>query len=114
MTRIAILGAGNGGCAAAADLSMHGHSVALYELPEFADSLVPIKERGGIEIIDEGFAELDTITTDIAEAMSGASYVFNPVPAFAHQVFAGHRIDGPAERCEEHEQASHEAISRRR
>ena len=88
MARIAILGAGNGGCAAAADLTMRGHSVALYELPEFAHVLDPIQERGGIEIVDQGFAQVDTITGDIAEAMSGAGYVFNPVPAFAHEVFA--------------------------
>ena len=88
MARIAILGAGNGGCAAAADLTMRGLSVALYELPEFAGVLEPIKERGGLEIIDEGFAEIDTVTSDIAEAMRGADWVFNPVPAFAHEVFA--------------------------
>ncbi|MCK4316747.1 MAG: NAD/NADP octopine/nopaline dehydrogenase family protein [Anaerolineae bacterium] len=88
MSRIAILGAGNGGCAAAADLTLRGHSVALYDLPEFAHVLKPIQERGGIEIIGEGFAEIDTVTSDIAEAMRGAEYVFNPVPAFAHEIFA--------------------------
>ncbi len=88
MTRIAILGAGNGGCAAAADLTMRGHSVALYDLPEFAHVLAPIQERGGIEIIGEGFAEVDTVTTDIAEAVRGAEAIFNPVPAFAHETFA--------------------------
>ena len=88
MTRIAILGAGNGGCAAAADLTLRGHSVALFDLPEFAHLLKPIQERGGLEIIGEGFARLDTITTNIAEALHGAAFVFNPVPAFAHEVFA--------------------------
>jgi opine dehydrogenase len=88
MTRIAILGAGNGGCAAAADLTLRGHSVALYDLPDFAHLLEPINQRGGIEIIDEGFARIETVTSDIAEAMRGAEWVFNPVPAFAHEVFA--------------------------
>jgi opine dehydrogenase len=88
MTRIAILGAGNGGCAAAADLTLRGHSVALYDLPHFAHLLDPIVMRGGIEIVDEGFAQIDTVTSDIAEAMKGAQVVFNPVPAFAHEVFA--------------------------
>jgi opine dehydrogenase len=88
MTRIAILGAGNGGCAAAADLSMRGHSVALYDLPQFAQHLEPIEKRGGLEIIDEGFAQIDTVTSDVAEAMRGAEWVFNPVPAFAHEIFA--------------------------
>jgi opine dehydrogenase len=88
VSRIAILGAGNGGCAAAADLTLRGHSVALYDLPDFEHVLEPIQARGGIEIIDEGFAQVDTITSDIAEAMRGADVVFNPVPAFAHEVFA--------------------------
>ena len=88
MTRIAILGAGNGGCAAAADLTLRGHSVALYELPDFVHVLDPIRQRGGIEIIDEGFAQIDLVTGDIAKAMHGAELVFNPVPAFAHEVFA--------------------------
>lgn len=88
MARIAILGAGNGGCAAAADLSIRGHSVALYDLPEFEEKLQPIKERGGLEIIDEGYAKIDTVTTDIEEAMAEAELVFNPVPAFAHETFA--------------------------
>jgi len=88
MARIAILGAGNGGCAAAADLARRGHSVALYDLPEFAGRLAPVRECGGIEIIDEGFGRVDTVTCDIAEAMRGAELVFNPVPAFAHEIFA--------------------------
>jgi opine dehydrogenase len=88
MTRIAILGAGNGGCAAAADLTLRGHSVALYDLPQYDRVLAPIRERGGLDIIDEGFARIDTVTSDIAEAMRGAQWVFNPVPAFAHETFA--------------------------
>jgi opine dehydrogenase len=93
MARIAILGAGNGGCAAAADLSMRGHSVALFDLPQFSEKLKPIQERGGLEVIDEGYADIDTVTTDIEEAMKGAQLVFNPVPAFAHEQFA--RICAP-------------------
>jgi opine dehydrogenase len=88
MSRIAILGAGNGGCAAAADLTLRGHSVALFEHPDLSHVLQPICERGGIEIIDEGFARIDTVTTDIGEAMHRAEFVFNPVPAFAHEIFA--------------------------
>lgn len=88
MARIAILGAGNGGCAAAGDLSMRGHSVALFEVPKFAERLNPIKERGGLEIMDEGFAKIDIVTSNIAEAMKDAELVFNPVPAFAHETFA--------------------------
>ncbi len=88
MARIAILGAGNGGCAAAADLTRRGHSVALFDLPEFGERLRPIQDTHRIEILTEGEAHIDTVTTDIAEAMAGAELVFNPVPAFAHERFA--------------------------
>lgn len=88
MARIAILGAGNGGCAAAADLTCRGNSVALFEMPEYEARLKPILETHRIDILDEGTAQIDTVTTDIAEAMDGAELVFNPVPAFAHEIFA--------------------------
>jgi opine dehydrogenase len=88
MSRIAILGAGNGGCAAAADLTLRGHSVALFDLPQFEHLLKPIQEWGGLEIMGEGVAKIATVTTNIAEAMAGAEFIFNPVPAFAHELFA--------------------------
>ncbi len=89
MARIAILGAGNGGCAAAARSCPCEGILWLYSnCLNLRRTLKPIKERGGLEIIDEGYAKIDTVTTDIAEAMKGAELVFNPVPAFAHETFA--------------------------
>ena len=35
MKKIAVLSAGNGGQALAADLALRGHDVALYDLPRF-------------------------------------------------------------------------------
>ena len=40
VTRIAILGAGNGGITAAADLKNRGKEVSLYELPQFGKLLI--------------------------------------------------------------------------
>jgi len=37
--RVAVLGAGNGGITAAADLTLRGFEVALYELPQFSGTL---------------------------------------------------------------------------
>src|SRR5581483_8166876 len=48
MATIAILGAGNGGCAAAGDLARRGHSVRLYS--RSAATLAPLVERGGVEL----------------------------------------------------------------
>ena len=56
---IAIIGAGNGGCAAAADLTLRGFSVRLYG--RSATTIAPVRERGGIELagaLGEHFAPL--------------------------------------------------------
>jgi opine dehydrogenase len=69
--RVAVLGAGNGGLAAAADLTLRGHEVRLFEHPAFREHLVPIRERGGIELIGvaSGFASVDLVTDDIRSAV---------------------------------------------
>ena len=45
VTKVAILGAGNGGLTAAADLSQRGFDVTLYELPQFASNLEGVKKK---------------------------------------------------------------------
>ena len=45
--RIAVLGAGNGGCAAAADLGARGFEFRLYNRSR--ERLAPLLERGGLE-----------------------------------------------------------------
>ena len=42
-----VFGAGNGGCAMAAELALLGREVALVDYSEFADRLAPIREAGG-------------------------------------------------------------------
>jgi len=89
MTGLAILGAGNGGCAAAADLGRRGFEVRLWS--RSPERLAPLRERGGVEytgVLGEGFTPLGVITGDPAEAMDGAELVVLTVPAHAHEAIA--------------------------
>jgi len=86
--KLAILGAGHGGVAMSADLTLAGHEVNLFQVPEFAESFQKIKETHEIEIVGaarEGKAKLRKATTDIAEAMDDVKYVIIVVPAFAQE-----------------------------
>jgi opine dehydrogenase len=89
--KVAVLGAGHGGVAMSADLTLAGHEVNLYQVPEFEESFKKIKETRTIEIVGaarEGKAKLKMATTDISEAMEGVDYVIIVVPAFAHESMA--------------------------
>jgi opine dehydrogenase len=90
MKKVAVLGGGNGGYACSADLSLAGHQVNLYELPQFRSGIEPVMQRGGIEITGaarEGFARIKMVTTNIKEAVEGVDLVLIVVPAFAHKSF---------------------------
>ena len=43
--KITIIGGGNGGFAAAADLTIRGHEITLYELPDFRNGLAEVIEN---------------------------------------------------------------------
>jgi opine dehydrogenase len=86
---VAILGAGNGGCAAAADLGSRGFGVRLFN--RSPERLAAIVERGGLEMqgaLGEGFIEVPVVTTDLAEAVRGADLVMLTVPISTHPYFA--------------------------
>lgn len=92
---VAVLGAGNGGSATAADLTMRGFKVNLWEHPRFRANIEPYLDEGGIGLvtlpgtgIKEGFAKVKLITTDLQDALKDAEIVFVIVPAFAHSEFA--------------------------
>jgi len=63
----------------AALLTSKGFKVNLCDLPQFYDANIkPFQERGGIEVTGDsfnGFFELNTITTNIAEAVKGVNIV---------------------------------------
>jgi len=86
---VAVLGAGNGGCAAAADLGSRGYRVRLFN--RSPERLEGIRERGGIEMTGaagEGFVEVPVVTTDLAEAVDGADLVMLTVPISTYPFFA--------------------------
>jgi opine dehydrogenase len=83
--RIAVLGAGNGGSAAAADLTLRGYEVRLYSRSE--RTLRPILERGGIELVEgdqKNFARPALVTSSMDEAVADAELVMLAAPAVAH------------------------------
>ncbi len=86
--RICIMGAGNGGFAAAADLTLRGFEVTLYEDPKFAASIEGIKDTKTIHLDGVGpvgDAVLYKVTTDLADALSDVDMVMPISPAFAQE-----------------------------
>jgi opine dehydrogenase len=86
---IAVLGAGNGGCAAAADLTLRNYEVRLFSRSE--KTLAPVLSRGGIELVEDGkvdFACPMRTTTNLAEAVDGADLIVVAAPSIAHEYLA--------------------------
>lgn len=84
--RIAVLGAGHGGRAMAADLGIRGYHVSLYN--RTAEHIEAIIARGGIELqLKEEqliFGPLQTISDRIEEVIDGANLLMVVVPASGH------------------------------
>jgi opine dehydrogenase len=83
--KIAVLGGGNGSFAAAADFALQDHGVRLWrrdaaEVAEHraAGSRIILKDSNGRHDL-----QLALVTTNIAEAVSGAQLILCPAPAFA-------------------------------
>ncbi|MCP4168894.1 MAG: NAD(P)-binding domain-containing protein [Chloroflexi bacterium] len=92
---VAILGGGHAAFAHAADLSLRGFTVSLFELPEMAENLARVRELGGIESqphpstgLEGGFGRIDRVTSNARHAIAGADVIFLVVPAFAQKAFA--------------------------
>jgi opine dehydrogenase len=98
--RIAVLGAGHGGRAMAADLAARGYHINLYN--RTFEHIETIHARGGIELqLEEEqrvFGELQVVTSRVEEAVAGARLVMIVVPASAHEDMAcrcaPHLVDG--------------------
>src|SRR5258708_22321149 len=87
--KIAILGAGNGGCAAAADLTLRGYEVRLFSRSE--TTLLPIVKRGGIEMLENGvekFARPFFVGSHLSAVVNGAYLVIFATPPPAHEYTA--------------------------
>jgi opine dehydrogenase len=98
MPTFCIVGAGHGGMAMAGHLAMMGCRVNL--LNREAERILPVQARGGVDVIGEleGFASLNLVTCDAAEALRGVDIVMVVVPATAHggvaEMIAPHLTDG--------------------
>ena len=99
--RYTVIGAGHGGKAMAAHLALMGFSVTLYN--RTPENVRLIKIRGGIELESylggpQGFGQLASVTSDMAEALAEADVIMVVVPSSAHadvaRVAAPHLKDG--------------------
>ena len=91
MTKVTVIGGGGTGHTLAADLSRRGHTVSLCEEPEYAESLEAARASGGVEIagaLEPGFVAVESITTDVGQAVATADVVFVSVVANRHQAVA--------------------------
>ena len=94
--RVTVVGAGNAGCTAAADLALGGADVTLFELPRFAANLNPIRERGGIKLINNridgtgrsGEGRGIRLTADPADAAREADAILVATQSAAHEEVA--------------------------
>ena len=99
LSRFCVAGAGHGGTALAAYLSLRGFPVTLYN--RSAEKLGPIQASGGIELLapdlpdfPHGFARIERTTADMGEALADAEVIMVAVPANGHRYIA--------EQCAQH------------
>ena len=89
VTSVAVLGAGNGGHAAAADLGSRGFDVRVYSRSE--RSLAAMRAQGGVRrtgATGDGFVPVEVATNDVRTAVGGADVVMLVVPLSAHPFYA--------------------------
>lgn len=88
--RVAVLGGGNTAFSMAAILALAGHDVLLWEHPDFAHTIEPIRESLTIHLdgaARTGSAKLAAVTTDAAEALAWSESLVCSVPSYAHGPF---------------------------
>jgi opine dehydrogenase len=85
---VAVIGAGNVGCALAADLGLRGVEVRLFN--RSPGRLAAIADAGGITVTGqiEGFAALSLVTGSLEQAVEGAGVVAVTVPTASLPAYA--------------------------
>jgi len=85
--RIAVIGAGNGGKAAAVDLALQGKNVRLFEFPEFNSNLDAVRQSRSLTAAGAltGRGVLDRVTDDLAQAVEDADMIMVCTQALAHE-----------------------------
>jgi opine dehydrogenase len=88
--KIAVLGGGHGAHTMAADLTLRGFKVTMYEMPQFKGNIKKLFETGSIKVegVINGTAKLYKVTDDIDEALADVKYINIAVPGFAHDDYA--------------------------
>jgi opine dehydrogenase len=89
MARVAILGAGAGGAAAAVELTALGHAVSLWS--RSLETLQPFREAGGVHhegVLGDGFTSVPRISARLEEALEGADVALVCLPSLGHDTVA--------------------------
>ena len=83
---IAIIGAGNGGKAAAVDLASQGKRVGLFEFPEFKQTLRTSSEDNALTATGAvtGRVTLERVTCNLPQALEGVDTVMVCTQALSH------------------------------
>jgi len=92
--KVLILGAGAGGAAAVAQLTLAGHEVTLWN--RSTETLAPLQQIGGVAfkgVLGEGVARLAKMTTDLRDARDGVDAAVVMLPTFAHAGVARSMIE---------------------
>ncbi len=94
---IAVLGGGAVAKAIAGDCALGGKKVRICDMAPFAEKTLRNVEKVGIKFYGdqinlygferEGFAKMDMVTTDVAEAVKGAGIIVIGTPTFGHKPF---------------------------
>ncbi len=98
--KLAFIGGGSTGHAAAAFFTLRGFEVRLYDDERYRERFEAIRRNGGILLRGKarGLAKVHTLTTQPAEAISGAEVIFVNVVAARHgevaRVIAPYLCDG--------------------
>jgi len=85
-----VLGGGNTAFSLAANLALAGHDVLIWEHPDFAWTLDPIRANLTIQLdgtARTGAAKIAAVTTDSAEALAWSELLLCSVPSYAHAPF---------------------------
>lgn len=88
--RVTVLGGGNTAFSVAANLALGGSEVLLWEHPDFAQTIEPIRDSLTIHLDGNartGAAKLAAVTTDPEEALSWSDTLVCSVPSYAHRPF---------------------------
>ncbi|MSP37155.1 MAG: hypothetical protein EXR70_01520 [Deltaproteobacteria bacterium] len=87
--KIAILGAGNGGCAAAADLTLRGFEVRLFARSE--STIAKLAKLGEIELIENGVSKKAApffMSPHLPPVVQGVDLIVIATPAVGHEYLA--------------------------